>query len=81
VYTITFVGNLKTIKIPRADYIRIREKIALLAQDPRPRWSEKLKGLQSYRVPIGNYRIIYKIDDKMQTIVILDIGHRKDIYN
>ena len=42
-YTVEFLEKLKTAKIPKQDYLKIREKAVLLAKDPRPRWSEKLK--------------------------------------
>jgi mRNA interferase RelE/StbE len=79
-YTIEFLSGLKTAKIPQHDYLRIRERIILLTQDPRPRWSEKMKNRKSYRIAVGNYRVLYSVDDDKKKIIIQAIGHRRDIY-
>jgi mRNA interferase RelE/StbE len=58
----------------------IREAIARLADNPRPLGYIKLKGEEAYRIRVGNYRIIYEIDDGIVTVTVVSIGHRKDIY-
>ena len=55
-------------------------KIDTLTENPRPRISKKLKGEDSYRLRIGNYRMVYNIDDKNKTITVFRIRHRKDVY-
>jgi mRNA interferase RelE/StbE len=52
----------------------------LLEDDPRPTDCKKLKGRVGFRVRAGNYRFIYEIRDKVLVILILKVGHRKDIY-
>ena len=79
-YNIEFSSKLQTAKIPKQDYLRIRDKVIILAQDPRPRWSEKLKNRDAYRIAVGNYRVLYEIDEGKKLVVILTIGHRKDVY-
>lgn len=79
-YEINFSERLKTKKIPKDDYLKIREKIVLLAKDPRPRWAEKMVTRPGYRISIGNYRVIYHIDDEKKLISILAIDNRKDVY-
>lgn len=60
---------------------RIVEKIGGLADDPRPKGSEKLAGYDDrYRVCQGYYRIVYMIDDKAMEVTIYKVGHRKDVY-
>ena len=59
---------------------RIRLKLLALEDNPRPFGSQKLRGSDYYRIRIGNYRIIYAIDDAPREVRILDIGHRKDVY-
>lgn len=54
--------------------------IANLENEPRPNGSIKLKGREGYRIRIGNYRVIYEIQDKELIIDIIALGHRKDIY-
>jgi mRNA interferase RelE/StbE len=61
-------------------YLKIRERILSLINEPRPVGSLKLTSENGYRVRSGDYRILYEIDDKMKIVKLLRIGHRKDIY-
>lgn len=68
-------------KIPNKDREQIRESILSLVNNPRPDGCKKLKGNSSlYRIRCGDYRIIYTIEDQLLLIIIIEIGHRKDIY-
>jgi len=70
-------------RIPIKDKSRIFERIESLAKDPRPKDCKKLQGQQRpplYRIRAGNYRIIYKIEEGLLIVLIVDLGHRKDIY-
>lgn len=67
-------------KIPANDYKKIKQSILGLARDPRPTGAKKLKGRQGWRIRQGDYRIIYEIQNDQLIIIVLDIGHRKDIY-
>ena len=67
-------------KIDRSMQPRIQGAIALLAQDPRPPASRQLRGREAYRLRIGDYRIIYSIDDGVLLIVVVTLGHRRDDY-
>ena len=60
---------------------RIRAAIALLAEDPRPPASRPLRGRPAWRVRVGDYRIIYTIEDDVLLIVVVTLGHRRDIYD
>ncbi|WP_373456907.1 type II toxin-antitoxin system RelE/ParE family toxin [Chryseobacterium sp. MDT2-18] len=51
-----------------------------MQEDPRPVGCKKLKGRDSYRIRIGNYRVIYEIFDSELIIDVIILGHRKDIY-
>ncbi|MGF1540232.1 MAG: type II toxin-antitoxin system RelE/ParE family toxin [Pleurocapsa sp.] len=76
-----FRGAQKTLaKLPKQDYQRVRAAIEDLAQTSRPRGCKKLTGRPAWRIRVGVYRIIYEINDRQQTITIVDIGHRRDIY-
>ena len=59
---------------------RIVSKIQRLPKDPRQTGCEKLSGRERYRLRQGNYRVLYAIDDREATIVIVKIGHRRDVY-
>ena len=67
-------------KIPEPYYSNIKGAILRLAEDPRPEGYKKLKGRQGYRIRVGNYRIIYEIQDKLLLVDVIDLGHRKEIY-
>lgn len=57
--------------------------ISELSSDPRPKGCKKLKGQTSdfYRIRVGNYRVVYAIDDTIKIIDVKKVGHRKDVYN
>ncbi len=68
-------------RIRPEDADRIREVIAGLAEDPRPAIaSRKLKGREGYRLRVGDYRVIYDVDDDEEIVNVLDVGHRQGIY-
>ena len=68
-------------KIPKKDLIKIVEAIQILAINPFPEGCRKLAGEEgTYRIRQGNYRIIYEIEGKKLIVLILKVGHRKDIY-
>ncbi len=62
------------------DRKRIAARIAVLAGDPRPVGCEKLSGADKYRLRQGAYRVVYGVDDAALTILIVKIGHRRDVY-
>ena len=66
--------------LPPRERRRIVAKIRKLATDPRPSGSEKLSGHQLYRVRQGDYRILYAIEDANLSLVVVKIGHRRDVY-
>ena len=59
---------------------RIQGAIGLLADDPRPPASRPLRGRPSYRVRVGDYRIIYTIEDAALVVVVVALGHRTGVY-
>jgi len=68
-------------KLPIKDRTKIWDKLQLLKLEPRPKGFRKLVGKENeLRVRFGNYRLIYQIDETMKKILIIQIGHRKDIY-
>jgi len=68
-------------KIPQGDYIKIKQAILSLVENPRPIGFKKLTGREGYRIRVGDYRVIYQIKDKQLLVIVLFVGNRKDIYN
>jgi mRNA interferase RelE/StbE len=66
--------------LSRDAYERVRDAIRALAQDPRPSGYLKLAARRGYRIRIGDYRVIYEIDEEKKIITVLHIGHWRDIY-
>lgn len=67
-------------QIDHRDRERIRGAIALLAHDPRPPGARALQGRPGLRVRIGDYRIIYTVHDDVLLVVVVTLGHRRDVY-
>ena len=60
---------------------RVDRRILSLADNPWPRGSKKLKGEESlYRVRVGDYRIIYRVEEEVLLILVIRIRHRRDVY-
>lgn len=68
------------LKINRSHQITITQEISLLADKPRPSGCIKLKGREAWRIRIGDYRVIYEINDKVLIIKVVTVSHRRDVY-
>ncbi len=66
--------------IPKDDVSRILVRIKALVDEPRPMGSEKLSGQERYRVRQGVYRIVYEIQDEELVIIVVKVGHRREVY-
>jgi mRNA interferase RelE/StbE len=60
---------------------RIQGAIALLAQNPRPPGARALQGRPGLRVRVGDHRIIYVVKDGVLLVVVVRLGHRRDVYD
>jgi mRNA interferase RelE/StbE len=68
-------------KLPREMQGRILERIAELATNPRPTGVKKLVDEENlYRTRMGDYRIVYQIRDRELLVVIVKVGHRREVY-
>ncbi len=61
-------------------YDRVDAAILALADNPRPSGCTRLKGREEWRVRVGDYRIVYAIDDDRRLVEILKVAHRRDVY-
>jgi mRNA interferase RelE/StbE len=69
-------------KLPAKVNNWIIKAILKLSDDPRPQGSKKLKGSsENWRIRIGDYRVVYAIDDEVMIVDVRKVGHRKDIYD
>ena len=65
--------------LPKKQRERLISAIRLLADEPRPSGVKKLKGYdKTYRIRVGDYRVIYNIEDQEKLILVLSSIHRKD---
>jgi len=67
-------------KLPNAIATRIEDRMLDLEGDPRPPGCKKLKGRDAWRIRIGDYRLIYEINDGKLIVTVITIGHRREVY-
>ena len=59
---------------------RIVVRLTGLETNPRPADVKKLKGRDAWRIRVGDYRVIYEIHDRFLQIIVITVGHRREIY-
>lgn len=59
---------------------RIAERLEALSDAPRPPGSEKLSGLDAYRIRVGDHRVIYEVDDDARVVRVTRVRHRREVY-
>ena len=81
-YTITILRRAQAAieRLPDAVQTRVRAAITALAHNPRPPGCLKLTGRDAWRTRVGDYRVIYEIDDTAHIVTVVDIGHRSSVY-
>ena len=82
-YTITFARSARK-QLERIDIVWVRRifpAIEALAVNPRPPSCKKLKGYQNlWRIRVGDYRVVYSIDDLARTVDVSAVRHRSEVY-
>jgi mRNA interferase RelE/StbE len=74
------VGQLR--KLDGAARRRVQAAVELIGHDPRPAGAKKLVGGEGeWRVRTGDYRIVYEVNDGVLLVLVLAVGHRREIYN
>jgi mRNA interferase RelE/StbE len=66
--------------LPKQDRRRVVARISSLKREPRPPGCEKLSGHDRYRLRQGHHRILYEIQDLDVVVVVVKVGHRRDVY-
>jgi mRNA interferase RelE/StbE len=82
-YAITFARSARReLEVLNASIVRrVISRINGLSQDPRPSGSRKLQGEANlWRIRIGDYRVVYTVDDRQRTVDIVRIRHRREAY-
>ena len=59
---------------------RVIKHLLTLGENPRPAGSKKLQGQESYRLRVGDYRVLYSVDDQTKQVTIIAVGHRREVY-
>jgi len=59
---------------------RVNRAIARLAENPRPSGAKKLTARDGYRVRVGDYRILYQVDDGVKVVIVYRVMSRGDVY-
>jgi mRNA interferase RelE/StbE len=68
-------------KLPEDAKRRVAKAVDALAAAPRPFGAEKLSGEENtYRIPAGDYRVLYDVSDRVLLVLVIRIGHRGDVY-
>jgi mRNA interferase RelE/StbE len=62
------------------EYKKVKKAIFRLAGNPRPSGCSKLTGREGWKIRVGVYRVIYEINDFTKEVVVLHVGHRRDVY-
>ena len=67
--------------LPLAVQRRITARVSTLSENPRPVGAKRLSGPQAlYRLRIGDYRVIYEVQNDVLVVLVVKVGHRKDVY-
>ena len=60
---------------------RIEPKIDALAENPRPHGARKIEGQETaFRLRVGDYRIVYEVHDRALIVMVMIVGHRREVY-
>ena len=82
IYTVLILprAQKELAQVPTQSYERVRDAIRALAEDQRPHGCLKLTAREGWRVRVGDYRVVYEVDDQQRTVTVLHVGHRREVY-
>lgn len=67
-------------KLPKDVQRRLAPRIDGLAANPRPAGAEKLAGEEAWRIRVGDYRVVYTIEDRVLLVLVIHVGNRREVY-
>ena len=81
-YTVRVISSARREldRLSASIFRRLNNSILRLEQQPRPRGAAKLTGYELYRLRVGDFRIIYSIDDETREVTLIRVGHRREVY-
>jgi mRNA interferase RelE/StbE len=82
-YAVDFAPSAERefLKLAREIQLRLRPRIDMLANDPRPAGAKKLKEREDlWRIRVGNYRIVYEVRDRTLVVLVIRVAHRREVY-
>jgi mRNA interferase RelE/StbE len=74
-------AHRQLLRVPARIRSRVSAAIGALAADPRPAGCKKLAGnADYYRIRVGDYRVLYEVRDRDVLVLIIKVGHRREVY-
>ena len=68
-------------RLPRELFLRLNKQILALREEPRPAGVRKMEGsVSDWRLRVGDYRLLYEVNDTERTVTIVRVRHRRDVY-
>ena len=67
-------------RLSSALHDRIVDRLLALKHNPRPPGAKKLRGREGYRIRVGDYRVLYTVEDRGKVVEVFSIAHRKEVY-
>ena len=79
--TLSSAAEKQLARLERFVAHRLTVVMARLAGQPRPHGCKKLAGLDAWRIRVGDYRVVYQIHDARLLVLVVRVGHRREVYD
>lgn len=81
-YSVSFAPSARRefLKLPGNLRARLAPRIEALAENPRPNGAKALAGIDALRIRIGDFRVVYRVEDAAVLVLVLRIAHRREVY-
>ena len=67
-------------RLPRSVADNVTRRILAFVENPPPQGAKPLRGFRAFRLRVGDYRVIYEVDDGERIVTVRDVGHRQEVY-